>query len=96
MTITRTINGEEISIELTYGELCRAYHEEQALIDKDDVMSVIEEYLEWEPEYLDGTPITMQDVLDNMDDIMERYRHYRWNDESWRTDASDAISSVMR
>lgn len=44
MTITREINGEQVSIELTMDELFEAYREAEWRYDSDDVKNYLELY----------------------------------------------------
>lgn len=83
MTIKRTINGEEISIELTHDELVNAYREQQGIYDREDVESNIDDeelYLNFKNLDLE---LTEGEKTDLRTRITKTYRHYLDNDGNW-------------
>ena len=75
VTITREIDGKEVSIELTPEEVGQAYVELRRDFDKQDILDYAKEeqrqkFLE-NPDLLEKTAIDLRVCLDNSDNISE-------------------------
>ena len=75
VTITREIDGKEVSIELTPEEVGQAYVELRRDFDKQDILDYAKEeqrqkFLE-DPDLLEETAIDLRVRLDNSDSISE-------------------------
>lgn len=82
MKIIRTVNGQEMTFELTDIELFNAYEEKQRMYDVEDVEIVAES------EDIELTNEQIQEAA-------EWYRHYRANSESWTYSVREAITRVL-
>ena len=90
MTITRTINGEEFTFELTYAELRAAFEEEQMNCDEADVRDAFDD---WYPdeEIVELYGVTKAQLESIVPDIARRFRRYMENDDSWCFARTEAI-----
>lgn len=94
MTIKRVINGMEVEITLTDGELWEAYREEQHNCDLSDIDNVFEDLTD--DELIEDYGVT-RDMIEELKEAMAyRYRKYRDKyDESWIGDRDEAIHNVL-
>lgn len=94
MTIKRVINGMEVEITLTDGELWEAYREEQHKCDLSDIDNAFEDLTD--DELIEDYGVT-RDMIEELKEAMAcRYRKYRDSyDESWIGDRDEAIRYVL-
>ena len=90
MTITRTINGEEFTFELTYAELRAAFEEEQRNCDEADVRDAFDD---WYPdeEIVELYGVTKAQLESIVPAIARRFRRYMENDDDWCFARTEAI-----
>ena len=94
MTIKRVINGVEMEITLTDGELWEAYREEQHKCDLSDIDNAFEDLTD--DELIVDYGITSGELEELKEAMAYRYRKYRDNyDESWIRDRDEAIRYVL-
>ena len=94
MTIKRIINGVEVEITLTDGELWEAYEEEQHKCDLSDIDNAFEDLTDNKLMEIYGK--TLAELEELREDMAYRYRKYRDNyDESWIDDRDEAIRYVL-
>ena len=84
MTIVRTIDGEEVKIELTCSELWHSYEEEEFLMAKSDLDIWLED------QEIDGSNLT--DVM--RDAIAWKYIKFRSDD--WQDIMESAYNYVIK
>ena len=80
MKITRVIDGKEYEFELTFQEQWKAWNEWQNRIAREEAEAYIDNYLASRDEDSD---ITEADVMDAMDDIVERYLELESMKDNW-------------
>lgn len=85
MIIRKTINNEEVAIELTSEELQKAYYEQEDLFLKSNVKGRLEEKVDQET-------ITEEQAELLFPKALTYFEKFRGNDESWSEDLDEAIS----
>lgn len=93
MTIKRVINGMEVEITLTDGELWEAFEEEQHKCDLSDIDNAFEDLTDDELMEIYGA--TMETIEPLKDAMAYRYRKYRDDDEGWLDDRDYAIRYII-
>lgn len=81
MTITRTVNGEKFTFELTQRELRAAWYEEQQNCDESDILWAIEDYTD--EEIIDSYGVTKAQFEALVPQMAHRLRKYQDNDDSF-------------
>lgn len=94
MTITRTVDGNELTFELTDHELCTAFFEQQRQFDEEDILWGIDGMDDEEIEDIYG--VTRQQFMNALPDMACRYRKYLDNDDSWSDTRGYAIYDAIR
>lgn len=82
MKIKRNVNGQEMEFELTDSECMHVFYEYREECDKEDVRNILEEQ--------DLSATDEQISL-----IVDRYRDYLSEDDTWRCCAENAIDYVL-
>ncbi len=82
MKIKRNVNGQEMEFELTFEECRKVFYEYREECDKEDIQDV-----------LDDEDLSVTD--EQMKLIVDRYRDYLSEDDTWRYCAENAIDYVL-
>ena len=82
MKIKRNVNGKEMEFELTDMECMHTFYEWREECDKEDIQNI-----------LDDEDLSITD--EQMDLIVDRYRDYLSEDDTWRYCAENAIDYVL-
>lgn len=72
MTITRTINGEQITIELTDSEVWQAHMEATDYCDRSDCKAYIEDYCD--EEQIEQILNDYDDLEEAVDEMLEQFK----------------------
>lgn len=94
MKITRTVNGKDLTFELTPPELIEAYYEQERNYDEDDVLRQLEDLTDWDIQ--DRYGVTREQMNALLPRIASRYRRYRDHDDSWFEQCESAIEYVAQ
>lgn len=82
MKIKRNVNGQEMEFELTFEECRNVFYEYQEECDKEDAQNV-----------LDDMELSATD--NQIDLIVDKYRDYMSNDDTWYICMESAIDYVL-
>ena len=88
MTITRTLNGMTVEIELTDGEMRDAYWERQDGYYRDDVYSNVD------TDDITYYGVEEKDVPAVKEEILKYYKHAMLNSEDWWDVLMTSVSDV--
>lgn len=101
MKIYRKLHGknivfgcDEIEIELTNDELREAYREYQHILDREDVLSIVDYHAD-DAEFKEAYGITPEKLEEIADKCAVRYRRYEDENNCWFDNAIDAIREVV-
>lgn len=89
MTIIR--DGKEI--ELTEGEMTRAYYEQMDKFDIADILDYFDGFSD--EEIMDTYRITREELYGKVPAIARRYRKYMYDDDTWIYSRDAAIDYVL-
>lgn len=82
MKIKRNVNGQEMEFELTFEEQRKVFYDYRTECDKEDIQDI-----------LDDEDLSVTD--EQMSLIVDKYRDYLSEDDTWRYCAENAIDYVL-
>ena len=94
MTITRGINGQEVTFKLTPQEMSAAFFEQQHAFDEEDIEWAIEDYTD--DDCMEDYGVTLEEFRNLIPRIARRFRKYIDNDDGWADTREWAILDYIR
>lgn len=96
MTITRTINGEQITIELTDNEVWEAHLEATDRCDRDDCKAYIEDYCNEEQiEQIEAEYLDLEEAVDEMLEQFHEIMYYGCDEVSRQSALEQAFDRLI-